>query len=115
MNQNLKDFYFLSDFLNRRVYTPSGQRMGNISDLIAERAEPYPMIIGLVVRTRGREKSRRVGTTVSVRQPYRLVPSFTCPGRRSFKLSPSLPFPKKSFVPLQHPFLERISFFFGKR
>jgi len=59
MNQNLKDFYFFSDFLNRKVYNLSGQRVGRISDLVAERAEPYPMIIGLVVRTRGREKSRR--------------------------------------------------------
>ena len=56
MNQNLKEFYFFSDFLNRRVYNPSGQKVGKISDLVAERAEPYPMIIGMVVRTRGREK-----------------------------------------------------------
>jgi CBS domain-containing protein/sporulation protein YlmC with PRC-barrel domain len=56
MNQNLKEFYFFSDFLNRRVFNPSGQRVGRISDVVAERAEPYPMIIGLVVRTRGREK-----------------------------------------------------------
>ena len=59
MSQNLKDFYFFSDFLNRRVYTPSGQKAGRISDLIAERTDPYPMIIGLVVRTKGREKSRK--------------------------------------------------------
>jgi magnesium transporter len=59
MNQNLKDFYFFSDFLNRKVYNPSGQRVGRISDLIAERTEPYPMIIGLVIRKKGREKSRR--------------------------------------------------------
>jgi CBS domain-containing protein len=30
--------------------------VGKISDLVAERAEPYPMIIGLVIRTKGREK-----------------------------------------------------------
>jgi CBS domain-containing protein/sporulation protein YlmC with PRC-barrel domain len=56
MDQGLKDFYFFSDFLNRKVYTPSGQRAGRISDLVAERAEPYPMIIGILVRARGREK-----------------------------------------------------------
>jgi CBS domain-containing protein/sporulation protein YlmC with PRC-barrel domain len=56
MDQNLKDFYFLNDFLNRRVYNPSGLKVGKISDLVAERAEPYPMIIGLVIRTKGREK-----------------------------------------------------------
>jgi len=59
MNQNLKDFYFFSDFLNRKVHHPSGQTVGRISDLVAERAEPYPMIIGLVVRPRRRKKSRR--------------------------------------------------------
>ena len=112
MNQNLKDFYFFSDFLNRRVHTPSGKRMGNISDLIAERAEPYPMIIGLVVRTREREKSRRVGTTVVPTPDHG---KFYLPWEKIIQLSPSLPFPKKSFVPLRHPFLERISFFFGKR
>jgi CBS domain-containing protein/sporulation protein YlmC with PRC-barrel domain len=56
MNQNLKDFYFFSDFLNRKVYNRSGQRVGRISDLVAETADPYPMIIGLVVRPRKREK-----------------------------------------------------------
>lgn len=53
---NLKDFYFFSDFLNRGVYNPLGQKIGKLSDLVAERAEPYPMIIGIVVRTRGRQK-----------------------------------------------------------
>jgi CBS domain-containing protein/sporulation protein YlmC with PRC-barrel domain len=57
MNQNLKDFYFFSEFLNRRVFNPSGQKVGKISDLVAERAEPYPMIMGMIVRTRGREKT----------------------------------------------------------
>ncbi len=56
MDQGLKDFYFFSDFLNRKVHNPSGQKVGKISDLIAERAEPYPTIIGLVVRTRGWKK-----------------------------------------------------------
>jgi magnesium transporter len=53
MDQGLKEFYFFSDFLNRRVYNASGQRFGQIRDLVAERAEPYPMIIGLMVRTGG--------------------------------------------------------------
>ena len=56
MDQNLKDFYFFNDFLNRRVYNPSGQRVGRILDLVSGRAEPYPMIIGLVIRKRRREK-----------------------------------------------------------
>lgn len=56
MDQNLKDFYFFSDFVNRKVYNPSGQKVGKISDLIAERAEPYPMITGMVVQTKGKRK-----------------------------------------------------------
>ncbi len=56
MDQNLKEFYFFSDFLNRRVYNPSGQKVGKISDLVAERTEPYPMIIGMVVRPKGKRK-----------------------------------------------------------
>jgi CBS domain-containing protein/sporulation protein YlmC with PRC-barrel domain len=56
MNQNLKEFYFFSNFVNRRVFNPSGQQMGKISDLVAERAEPYPMIIGIVIRAKGRGK-----------------------------------------------------------
>src|SRR3972149_5857571 len=55
MDQNLKEFYFFSDFLNRGVYNVSRQSAGKITDLVAERAEPYPMIIGMMVRTRGRK------------------------------------------------------------
>jgi magnesium transporter len=56
MNKNLKDFYFFSNFVNRSVFSPSGQKVGKISDLVAERAEPYPMIIGMVIRAKGRAK-----------------------------------------------------------
>src|SRR4030043_915131 len=56
MNQNLKEFYFFSDFLNQRVYNPSHQRVGRISDLVAERVEPYPMIIGMMIRMRRRNR-----------------------------------------------------------
>ena len=56
MDRDLKDFYFFSDFLNRGVHGPSGKRLGKISDLVIERAEPYPVVIGFVVRTKGREK-----------------------------------------------------------
>lgn len=56
MGQDLKDFYFFSDFVNRVVHAASGQKAGKIVDLVAERTEPYPMIIGLMVRTRGKEK-----------------------------------------------------------
>ncbi len=55
MALNLKEFYFFSDFLYRKVYSPSREKVGKITDLVAERAEPYPMIIGMMVRTRGRK------------------------------------------------------------
>jgi magnesium transporter len=57
MNQGLKDFYFFSHFLNRKVYASSGQKMGLVVDLIAERTEPYPKLIGFVLR-RGRRAER---------------------------------------------------------
>jgi CBS domain-containing protein len=63
MDKNLKDFYFFSDFLYRGVYNPLGQKVGKLLDLVAERAEPYPMIIGILVLPKGRERSRRVGTS----------------------------------------------------
>jgi CBS domain-containing protein len=56
MNQNLKEFYFFSDFLNQRVYNRSHQRVGRISDLVAERVEPYPMIIGMMIRMKRRNR-----------------------------------------------------------
>jgi CBS domain-containing protein len=50
MDQHLKDFYFFSHFLNRKVHGSSRQKVGRISDLVAERTEPYPMIMGLMVK-----------------------------------------------------------------
>jgi len=58
MDQGLKDLYFFSDFLNRSVCDSSGQRVGKIVDVVAERAEPYPMIIGLIIQRRRKEKRR---------------------------------------------------------
>jgi magnesium transporter len=55
-DQGLKDFYFFSDFVNRKIYSPSGRKLGRILDLVAERTEPYPMIIGIAVRTKKRKK-----------------------------------------------------------
>jgi CBS domain-containing protein/sporulation protein YlmC with PRC-barrel domain len=56
MDQNLRQFYFFSDFLNRKVYLPSGKKAGKVADLVAERIEPYPMILGMVIQTKGRKK-----------------------------------------------------------
>lgn len=58
MDQALKDFYFFSQFLHRKVYDLSGRKVGKIIDLVAERAEPYPMIVGMAVRTWGKVKKR---------------------------------------------------------
>jgi CBS domain-containing protein len=57
MNQGLKDFYFFSHFLNQKVFDFSGQKRGQIVDLIAERTEPYPKLTGFVVR-RGRREEK---------------------------------------------------------
>jgi magnesium transporter len=56
MDQNLRQFYFFSDFLNRKVYSPSGRKIGKIADLVAQRVEPYPMIVGMVIQPRGKKK-----------------------------------------------------------
>ncbi|OGP87523.1 MAG: hypothetical protein A2156_10960 [Deltaproteobacteria bacterium RBG_16_48_10] len=56
MNQRLKDFYFFSRFLNQKIYAASGSKAAKIADLIVERAEPYPRLIGFVVRAGRRDK-----------------------------------------------------------
>ena len=79
MDQNLKDFYFFSDFLNRKVYQSPGQRVGKIVDLVAERAEPYPMIIGIMVQTKGKrfylpwEKIVRIEPQITLSEKEPLV------------------------------------------
>jgi magnesium transporter len=54
MEQGLKEFYFFSEFLNRRVYNASNRSVGKITDLVAERTEPYPMIVGMIAWRRGK-------------------------------------------------------------
>lgn len=56
MAQNLRQFYFFSEFLNRKVYTPAENRVGNIVDMVAERTDPYPLILGMIIQTRKKEK-----------------------------------------------------------
>lgn len=51
MEQNLNDFYFFSDLFKRIVYSKTGVKLGKISDIVAEREEPYPKVIGLVVKS----------------------------------------------------------------
>ena len=45
-----KDFYFFSELLNRRIYTPEGECLGRIVDLAVDWVDPYPLVIGLLVR-----------------------------------------------------------------
>jgi CBS domain-containing protein/sporulation protein YlmC with PRC-barrel domain len=56
MDPSLKDFYFFSDFLSRKVFDSGGEKLGRVVDLVAERGEAYPMITGLVVRIGRRSK-----------------------------------------------------------
>jgi len=56
MDQNFKQFYFFSDFLNRKAYLPSGKKAGKVVDLVAERGDPYPLILGMVIKSKGRKK-----------------------------------------------------------
>jgi len=56
MNQGLRDFYYFSHFLNQKIYVPSGKKVGKVVDLAVERTEPYPRLIGFLVRARGREE-----------------------------------------------------------
>jgi len=73
MNQNLKEFYFFSEFSNRKAYSPTGQGLGRISDLVAERAEPYPMIVGMVLR-----KNRRKLFYLPWEKIQQIEPRITC-------------------------------------
>lgn len=56
MDQNLRQFYFFSEFLNRKVYNPTEKRVGKVIDLVAERADPYPLILGMVLQARGKKR-----------------------------------------------------------
>src|SRR4030043_465038 len=85
MDQGLKEFYFFSEFLNRKFCNASGQRVGKITDLVAERTEPYPMIIGMMVRTRGRK------TYLPWEKIVHIEPQLTLPGEKLIGLKTSLP------------------------
>jgi CBS domain-containing protein/sporulation protein YlmC with PRC-barrel domain len=85
MDQGLKEFYFFSEFLNRKVCNASGQRVGKITDLVAERTEPYPMIIGMMVRTRGRK------TYLPWEKLVHIEPQLTLPEKELIDLKTSLP------------------------
>ncbi len=85
MDQNLKEFYFFSDFLNRKVYNASGKRVGKITDLVAERTEPYPMIVGMMVQARGRK------IYLPWEEIFQIEPQFTLAEKELADLKTSLP------------------------
>jgi CBS domain-containing protein len=50
MTATPKDFYFFSELLDRRLYSPEGECLGRAVDLVVERVDPYPLVIGVLVR-----------------------------------------------------------------
>ena len=100
MDQVLKDFYFFSDFVNRPVFGPSGRKIAKLSDLVAERAEPYPMIIGLMVRTQGRGRQY-----VSWDRISRMEPRITVSGEDP-SAGPA-PLPPKDIVLLREAVMDK--------
>lgn len=45
-----KDFYFFSELLGRKLFSPAGKCLGRTVDLVVEWVEPYPLVVGLLVR-----------------------------------------------------------------
>src|SRR4030042_6835240 len=99
MDQGLKEFYFFSEFLNRKVCNASGQRVGKIRDLVAERAEPYPMIIGMIVVTRGKK------TDLPWERIVQIEPRLTLPAKELIDLKTSLP--EKDIILLREEVMDR--------
>jgi CBS domain-containing protein/sporulation protein YlmC with PRC-barrel domain len=99
MDQGLKEFYFFSEFLNRKVCNASGQRVGKITDLVAERAEPYPMIIGMMVRTKGRKMYLPWERIVQIE------PQLTLPEKELIDLKTSLP--EKDIILLREEVMDK--------
>jgi len=52
MTAGEKDFYFISELLGRKVVASDGRPIGRAADVIVERVDPYPLVVGLVVRRR---------------------------------------------------------------
>ncbi len=99
MDQGLKEFYFFSEFLNRKVYDAAGRRIGKISDLVAERAEPYPMIIGMAVRTGGKKRY------LPWEKIIQIEPQFTLSERELLDLQS--PLPEKDVILLREEVMDR--------
>jgi CBS domain-containing protein/sporulation protein YlmC with PRC-barrel domain len=50
MSPQARDFYFFSDMLGRRLVSQEGRMLGRVSDIVAEKIDPYPTVAGLIVR-----------------------------------------------------------------
>ena len=99
MDQNLKEFYFFSDFLNRKVYNISRKRIGKITDLVAEKTEPYPMITGMVVRT------RRGKRYLPWEEIVQIEPQFTLSEKELIDLK--TPLPGKDIIHLREEVMDK--------
>jgi magnesium transporter len=109
MDQGLKDFYFFSDFLHRRVCDASGERVGKVVDVVAERAEPYPMIIGLMVK-RGKKERR---SYLPWEKIVRIEPHVTFAGEHLQAMGPMVP--EKDIVLLREVMDKQIVDTFGAK
>ena len=101
VSRGLLDFYFLSHFLNRKVYSPSGRKAGRIIDLVVERAEPYPMLIGFSMRAGARKNKPFL--------PWRkiafLEPRITLLEEES--LLQNVPLPEKDYILLREEVMDK--------
>lgn len=50
MSGRPREFQFLSDILNRRLFSADGRCLGRVSDIVAKKVEPYPIVTALVIR-----------------------------------------------------------------
>lgn len=56
MKQNLKEFYFFSEFFERMVFNKTGLKLGKVLDLAVDREELYPKVNGLIIKAKGKKK-----------------------------------------------------------
>jgi len=44
-----ENFFFLSEIIGKPVFTPTGRKMGKLFDLVTERSEIYPAVLGVII------------------------------------------------------------------
>ena len=44
-----ENFFFLSEIIGKPVFTPTGRKMGKLFDLVTERSEIYPAVLGMII------------------------------------------------------------------